>query len=95
MNLLLEKILLIFAVFNQIFLNFLPDNINKLKKHGLKSISMTTNGVNLYKYIPDLFKSGLDTINISLDTLKLEKYIKITKYNGNKCILYFKIKIKR
>ncbi len=46
--------------------------------NGLKEISMTTNGVMLKDLAADLKKSGLDRINISLDTLKKEKFRRIT-----------------
>jgi len=45
---------------------------------GLKEISMTTNGVYLKDIAAHLKKSGLDRINISLDTLKREKFKTIT-----------------
>lgn len=39
---------------------------------------MTTNGVLLFKYLPELLKNGLDAVNISLDTLDRERYQVIT-----------------
>lgn len=48
---------------------------------GLEDISMTTNGVLLPDYAEDLKKAGLDRVNISLDTLKSEKYKFITRRN--------------
>ena len=45
---------------------------------GLKEVSLTTNGVELSKYVNDLKKAGLDRINISLDTLKKDRYKSIT-----------------
>ncbi|GAA0181686.1 GTP 3',8-cyclase MoaA [Clostridium sediminicola] len=49
---------------------------------GIEEVSMTTNGIFLEKYIDDLADSGLDRINISLDTLNKERYKIITR-NGN------------
>jgi GTP 3',8-cyclase len=45
----------------------------------IKDISMTTNGVLLAKYAADLKEAGLDRVNISLDTLKPERFHKITR----------------
>ena len=45
---------------------------------GIDQITMTSNGVLLSKYLPDLKKAGLDGINISLDTLDRENYRRIT-----------------
>ena len=45
---------------------------------GIRQITMTSNGVLLPKYLPDLVRAGLDGINISLDTLDRENYVRIT-----------------
>ena len=47
----------------------------------IEKISMTTNGVLLNQYLDSLEDAGLNTINISLDTLDSNKYFKITKRN--------------
>ena len=44
----------------------------------IRQITMTSNGVLLSQYLPDLVKAGLDGINISLDTLDRENYERIT-----------------
>ena len=49
---------------------------------GLEDLSMTTNGILLTKFAPDLKKAGLNRINISLDTVNPENYCQITR-NGN------------
>jgi cyclic pyranopterin phosphate synthase len=49
--------------------------------HGLKSLSLTTNGVFLEEMAGPLFNAGIHRINISLDTLKPERFEKITGYN--------------
>ncbi len=46
---------------------------------GIKDISMTTNGTLLATYARKLVDAGLDRINISLDTLKYERYQQITR----------------
>lgn len=45
---------------------------------GLKDLALTTNGVLLPSYAEDLKKAGLKRINISLDTLRKEKFEIIT-----------------
>ncbi len=46
---------------------------------GLKSLSLTTNGLLLAQYARGLFVAGIKRINISLDTLKPEKFAAITR----------------
>lgn len=45
---------------------------------GLEELSMTTNGTLLSVYAGPLKEAGLDRINISLDTLKKDKFFQIT-----------------
>lgn len=47
--------------------SILVDRLKQIK--GIKSISITTNGVLLKKYIEDLVKAGLNSVNISLNTM--------------------------
>ena len=59
-------------------------NIEELVKSlasikGLETITMTTNGILLKDKAAILKKSGLNSLNISLDTLKKERFIEITK----------------
>lgn len=46
--------------------------------NGISAISLTTNGVLLKKYALSLKQAGLQSVNISLDTLERETYKKIT-----------------
>ncbi len=46
---------------------------------GVKDISMTTNGLLLEQYAEELVAAGLQRINISLDTLKYERFKEITR----------------
>ncbi|MCP4652723.1 MAG: GTP 3',8-cyclase MoaA [Candidatus Omnitrophica bacterium] len=48
---------------------------------ALQEISMTTNGVLLKQYADQLKQAGLSRINISLDTLKPDRFLKITGKN--------------
>jgi len=46
---------------------------------GIDDISMTTNGVLLERYAVELKKAGLHRVNISLDSLRPERFHKITR----------------
>ncbi|KAK5885961.1 hypothetical protein CesoFtcFv8_017046 [Champsocephalus esox] len=59
------------------------DIIAELRKlEGLKCIAVTTNGMNLARLLPKLKDSGLDLINISLDTLVPAKFEFIVRRKG-------------
>lgn len=45
---------------------------------GIREVSMTTNGILLAGYAERLKRAGLARVNVSLDTLKLERFKKIT-----------------
>jgi cyclic pyranopterin phosphate synthase len=51
------------------------------KLAGLKSLALTTNGVYLTEMAEPLFKAGVRRINISLDTLRPDRFERITGYN--------------
>lgn len=46
---------------------------------GIKDISITTNGILLYDAAEDLKKAGLNRVNISLDTLKADRFNNVTR----------------
>lgn len=55
------------------------DLVGMLKEvDGVHRVTMTTNGVLLAQFLPDLLAAGLDGVNISLDTLDREKFRSIT-----------------
>ena len=45
---------------------------------GIRTVTLTTNGILLNEHLPQLKESGIDGINISLDTTDPEKYRRIT-----------------
>ena len=45
---------------------------------GVRSVTLTTNGLLLEKALPDLVRLGIDGINISLDTLDADQYAVLT-----------------
>jgi cyclic pyranopterin phosphate synthase len=48
----------------------------------INDISLTTNGVLLSKYAAELKKAGLNRVNISLDTLRPDRFKAITRSDG-------------
>lgn len=58
----------------------LVQNISDIE--GIDEVTMTTNGLLLKNYLDDLIKVGLTRINLSLDTLKSDRYRNITR-GGN------------
>ncbi|XP_068041610.1 molybdenum cofactor biosynthesis protein 1 isoform X2 [Anomalospiza imberbis] len=52
------------------------------KLEGLKTIAVTTNGINLTRLLPQLKEAGLNAINISLDTLVPAKFEFIVRRKG-------------
>jgi cyclic pyranopterin phosphate synthase len=54
--------------------------ISRLSKiEGIEDLSLTTNGVLLKEFAQDLKKAGLKRINISLDSLRKERFYHITR----------------
>jgi len=48
----------------------------------LDQVAITTNGLTLTRQLPALQKAGLDALNISLDTLKEERFELFTRRRG-------------
>tara|TARA_Y100001936_G_scaffold52319_1_gene50827 strand:- start:1496 stop:2536 length:1041 start_codon:yes stop_codon:yes gene_type:complete len=60
----------------------IPNLIRYAKyKCGINQVHLTTNGILLNKYISQLEAAGISGINISLDSLKPERFEKITRRN--------------
>ena len=49
---------------------------------GIEEVALTTNGIMLFEYAPELKKAGVKRINVSLDTLKEDRFADITGRNG-------------
>lgn len=60
----------------------LAEFIKYAKECGMKNISLTTNGTTLSRMALLLKESGLDSVNVSIDSLKQYKYRAVTR-NGN------------
>lgn len=62
--------------------------IGRLKRiPGIEQVTLTTNGVLLGEYLPELLEGKLDAVNISLDTLDPDRYEKITGQREMKTVL--------
>jgi cyclic pyranopterin phosphate synthase len=60
--------------------DWLFEQVGKLKQTtSLRELNLTTNGSQLPKYADSLAQSGLDRINISLDSLKPERFKELTR----------------
>ncbi len=53
--------------------------LNELKSLGLQRISMTSNAYYLAKHAAALKEAGLDDLNISLDSIRADTFLKLTK----------------
>jgi molybdenum cofactor biosynthesis protein A len=56
-------------------------NISELKKDYPLTLGITTNGTELHEKLEELKASGIDNLNISLDSLREQKFIAITGKN--------------
>ncbi|KAI6200134.1 Elp3 domain-containing protein [Aphelenchoides besseyi] len=54
---------------------------------GIREIGMTSNGIVLARKLNALIESGLNRLNISLDTLREDKYMLITRRNGYRQVM--------
>jgi cyclic pyranopterin phosphate synthase len=62
--------------------------LGELKDAGLKSIGMTTNGIAIRRHLAGLKSAGLDSLNISLDTLDTFQYELLARRKGlERCLL--------
>ena len=54
--------------------------VRQAKSHtGIKTVSLTTNGLLLDRFLPALIDAGLDSLNFSIDTLDDNRYRAITR----------------
>ena len=57
----------------------LVGSLSALRPLGLESLCMTSNGVSLSRSLGSLKAAGLDRLNLSLDTLRRERFIELTR----------------
>jgi cyclic pyranopterin phosphate synthase len=66
----------------------LPELVASIKAiAGIEEVVMTTNGTLLTQYAQPLFEAGLSRLNISLDTLKAERFQKLTRRDRLQAVL--------
>lgn len=66
----------------------LPELIYRLKTEcDLTEISCTTNGMLLEHFAQELKEAGLDRINVSVDTLRPDRFRKITRFGSLQTVL--------
>jgi cyclic pyranopterin phosphate synthase len=66
----------------------LPDLVASIKAiEGIEEVVMTTNGTLLTQYAQPLFDAGLTRLNISLDTLKAERFQTLTRRDRLQAVL--------
>lgn len=58
-------------------ITFLISSIREIE--GIEDISLTTNGILLERYAEDLAQAGLNRVNVSLDSLRPNRYREITR----------------
>jgi len=56
--------------------------LGALKRHGLKRLAMTSNALLLEQHLPALLAGGMDALNLSLDTLRPDRFRNITLRDG-------------
>jgi GTP 3',8-cyclase len=56
--------------------------IGALKAQGLEGLMMTSNALLLREHIPALLRAGMDAVNLSLDTLRADRFRSITGREG-------------
>lgn len=61
--------------------------IGELKNHGLQQLGMTSNGIALKRKLPNLVDAGMDSLNVSLDTLDKDMFEIITRRKGYERVL--------
>jgi molybdenum cofactor biosynthesis protein A len=49
--------------------------------HGIEEVHITTNGVLTEKYVPELQRMGIASVNLSMDTFDAERFFDLTRRN--------------
>lgn len=65
----------------------LAELIKGIKGVGIKDVSLTTNGILLSKHLQGLKNAGLDRVNLSLDTMRPERFTMLTRGGRIKNVL--------
>jgi len=65
----------------------LADIVFRLADLGVRHIGMTTNGLVLKRKLPSLVAAGLTHINLSLDTMRDDRFLEITRRKGRATVV--------
>lgn len=66
----------------------LPDIVRRVAAiSGVKDVGLTTNGLTLSRTLPTLRDAGLSLLNISLDTLRPDRFERMTRRRGHSRVL--------
>lgn len=65
----------------------LMKEIGELRRHGLKELCLTTNGISLHRKLDSMVASGLTAVNLSLDTLDPYQFTLMTRRNGHEAVM--------
>ncbi len=57
----------------------IDEMVSQIKRYPVSSVSLTTNAVLLAQHAKQLKEAGIDSINVSLDTIETSEYEHITK----------------
>lgn len=57
----------------------LADVVRELREAGVRRVSLTTNGLVLTRRLPALQRAGLAAINVSLDSLRPDRYERMAR----------------
>lgn len=60
----------------------LADIVAELRDTGVRSVAITTNGLVLTRRLPALQRAGLTALNISLDSLRADRYEHMSRRPG-------------
>ncbi|KZF24022.1 molybdopterin cofactor [Xylona heveae TC161] len=60
----------------------LMHSIGSLRRHGLRELCLTTNGISLYRKLDSMVEAGLTGVNLSLDTLDPFQFQIMTRRKG-------------
>lgn len=58
-----------------------------ISKFDIKSLGMTTNGLLLEKFLPELARTKLSSLNISLDSLDRDNFNRLARHDGLKAVI--------
>lgn len=65
----------------------LMHQLGSLRKHGLKEICITTNGISLHRKLDSMVEAGLTGVNLSLDTLDPWQFQIMTRRKGFEAVM--------